>query len=57
MGRLYIDEIIDGFEIDQIIFDGPSRIRKLCSLDSVRTSLRRSRVAVMPVGLHPYYVL
>jgi len=34
--------------------DSPSRIMKLCSLASWRTSLRLSRVADAPVGLHPY---
>lgn len=33
----------------------PSRIRKLCSRLSSRTSRRRSIVAVIPVGLQPYY--
>ena len=28
---------------------------KLCSRARARTSRRRSRVAVIPVGLHPYY--
>ncbi len=34
--------------------DLPSRMIKLCSRASCRTSLRRSKVAVIPVGLHPY---
>lgn len=33
----------------------PSRIMKLCSCASFRTSRRRWTDAVIPVGLHPYY--
>lgn len=42
------------FQTLQIFSQLPSKIKKLCSRARAKTSLRLSKVAVMPVGLLPY---
>jgi len=54
MGRLRND--CENFYDEDAVGTLPSRIRKLYSRASCRTSFRLSNVAVMPVGLHPYYI-